>query len=624
MTGQKGLTIAIVALLITLCFGFLANVEETPSTRTVYNDQVNLEPLLYANSSRGSGVEFYNSIYNVTGWANANVPETSSANQYRLPSIDTYEANADISYDLYNYTHTTGAYSNSPTGWVASDNTLNPTTTYYQSPNTTYTNGTPINGGKGGITTIRINNINNTLTLQYLVNGVALSTNTDFAFKPLADFLPQENGQVEDGLKVVNDGYYFNGSVNAYNDHPLLYIYYNYVNFNGTQYPDCAYMIWDNSVTNWKLYDTNDTQIGTATNAYIVKTGTVSGTITSYSLNTSTPRFADPNKLVPIGAAETPADMAQWSNTIRDETLINARVGVLITGNLDIYPNDTDNTVIQIRNVAGNYSINIGAAVSSIGTYDGLYIVMDAQSNTLTVYGVLSFSTQAPAIQYELTPFSYSVAYTFDTDRITALYFNGQLTGQAYIANTWVYSDPAGILWNDFNLNLNDYFAERIAQHSGVRFSINGTTYYGESLTINGQVFTVAGDKIRYTATEDMHTVTYEKPLNGLNVDYVGGSVILKFSDGTQYDTGARTNYIIEGAGAWYFSSNLYNIDTVDSTEYNWVVGWSLDKNLTCVLYLGLLAVIFMLAAHYGRGEIGGFDYMVMALAGLIAFIIMA
>lgn len=612
MTGQKGLTIAIVALLITLCFGFLANVEETPSTRTVYNDQVNLEPLLYANSSRGSGVEFYNSIYNVTGWANANVPETSSANQYVLPSNDTYIANAPIDYDLGDYIRTTGGFTSSyPNGGF---NTSTPGV--YYNGGLECTNGDLLAGGVKGTFTTQYAQYRFITKLVYRIAGV--DQENDIRFYPVAEFLTLENR-----LKVDNDGYYF-GSLEAINETVQSgndTIGTAGININASQYANCAYFVYNSAIEKWELYDNSNNQVGTAAQAIIVKSGTLTGTIDSYHLNEAVPRYANPNELVPIVNAE---DMAQWSNTIRDSTLINARVGVLITGNLDIYPNDTDNTAIQIRNAGGGYSITVGAAVSSIGTYDGLYIVMDAQSNTLTVYGVLSFSTQAPAGQYELTPFSYSVVYTFDTDRITALYFNGQLTGQAYIANTWVYSDPAGILWNDFNLNLNDYFAERIAQHSGVRFSINGTTYYGESLTINGQVFTVAGDKIRYTAIEGMHTVTYEKPLNGLNVDYVGGSVILKFSDGTQYDTGARTNYIIEGAGAWYFSSNLYNIDTVASTEYNWVVGWSLDKNLTCVLYLGLLAVIFMLAAHYGRGEIGGFDYMVMALAGLIAFIIMA
>lgn len=615
MTGQKGLTIAIVALLITLCFGFLANVEETPSTRTVYNDQVNLEPLLYANSSRGSGVEFYNSIYNVTGWDNASVPETNIANQYRLPSIETYTPNAAESYDLDSYTHTTGAYSPG-NGWNTS------TTGVYYYDGTTYTNGQPLNGGFGGAYSTTVGLATYVSYIQYKLNNTTYPGSTQVGFKPLNSILT-----LTDRLKVTNDGYYFNVNVTAVytTDNPNAYTtrIYNTITVNGSVNADCAYIVYNEVLDNWELYDNNDVQIGTSPNAYIFKTGTLTGSIDSYTLDTSTPRFANPNQLVPIAYNANISDYAKWSNTVRDASLINARVGVLITGNLDIYPNDTDNAPIQIRNASG-YSITVGAAVSSIGTYDGLYIVLDAQSNTLTVYGVLSFSTQAPAIQYELTPFSYSVAYTFDTERITALYFNGQLTGQAYIANTWVYSDPAGILWNDFNLNLNDYFAERIAQHSGVRFSINGTTYYGESLTINGQVFTVAGDKIRYTVIEGIHTVTYEKPLNGLNVDYAGGSVILKFSDGTQYDTGARTTYIIEGAGAWYFSSNLYNIDTVASTEYNWVVGWSLDKNLTCVLYLGLLAVIFMLAAHYGRGEIGGFDYMVMALAGLIAFIIMA
>lgn len=612
MTGQKGLTIAIVALLITLCFGFLANVEETPSTRTVYNDQVNLEPLLYANSSRGSGVEFYNSIYNVTGWANANVPETSSANQYVLPSNDTYTANAPIDYDLGDYIRTTGGFTSSyPNGGF---NTSTPGV--YYNDGLECTNGELLAGGVGYTFTTQYMQYRFITKMVYRIAGV--DQENDIRFYPVAEFLTLENR-----LKVDNDGYYF-GSLEAINETVQSgndTIGTVGININASQYANCAYFVYNSAIEKWELYDNSNNQVGTAAQAIIVKSGTLTGTINSYHLNLAIPRYANPNELVPIGNDN--ANMAQWSNTIRDNTLINARVGVLITGNLDIYPNDSDNAAIQIRNASG-FTITIGAAVSSIGTYDGLYIIMDAQNNTLTVYGVLSFSTQAPAIQYELTPFSYSVAYTFDTDRITALYFNGQLTGQAYIANTWVYSDPAGILWNDFNLNLTDYFADRIAQHGGVRFSINGTTYYGESLTINGQVFTVAGDKIRYTVIEGLHTVTYEKPLNGLNVDYLGNSVIIYFADGTQYDTGARTNYIIEGAGAWYFSAGLYNIDTVASTEYNWVVGWSLDKNLTCVLYLGVLAVIFMLASYYGRGEIGGFDYMIMALAGLIAFIIMA
>ena len=620
MTAQKGLTIAVVALLITLCFGFLANVEEVPSTRTVYNDQVNLEPLLYANSSRGSGVEFYNSIYNVTGWANANVPETSNANQYVLPSNDTYTPNPEIDYDLGDYISTTGGYTSSyPNGGWNTTTTgvyYNPWGAVDDSERLKCTNGDLVAGGVGGTYTLQYLDYRLTSKLVYRIAGV--DQTNDIRFYPIEELMTLENR-----LKVDNDGYYF-GSLEAI--HETEQTGNNVtdtmgININASQYANCAYFVYNSAIEKWELYDNSNNQVGTAAQVIIVKSGTLTGTIVSYHLNQAIPRYANPNELVPIVNNDT--NMAQWSNTIRDATLINARVGALVTGNLDVYPNDTDNAAIQIRN-AGGYSITIGATVANIGTYEGLYIILDARTNTLTVYGVLSFSTQAPAIQYELTPFTYTVNYTFDTDRITALYFNGQLTGQAYIANTWVYSDPAGILWNDFSLNLNDYFADRISQHGGVRFSINGVTYYGESLTINGVTFTVTGDKVRYEVIEGIHTVTYEKPINGLNVDFINNSVIVKFSDGTQYNTGTLIDYVVAGAGAWFFSSNLYNIDIINSTTFNWVVGWSLDTNLTCVLYLGLMAVIFMLAAHYGRGEIGGFDYMVMALAGLIAFLIMA
>ena len=621
MSGQKGLTIAVVALLITLAFGFLGNIEEKPSTRTVYNDEVNLEPLFYSNSSRGSGVEFYNSIYNVTGWDNATIEETNIANQYRLPSIATYVDNPAVNYDLNTYTHTTGALIRSnPGGWETT------TAGVFYLNGDRYTNGEFITGGLGGSSFITVQGHTYASGLGYSLNGTDYPASMQVAFKSINDLIT-----ITDKIKVTNNGYYFNVSISETSQTTEIdrdnTLSTTRVAITAQLNDNCAYIIWDDTLLKWELYNSSNVQIGTSPNAYIIKTETFTGSISSQHLDTALPRYADPNRLVTIGNSENTADYAKWSNTARDDTLINARVAIVLTGNLDLYPISTNDTVIQIRNTGGNYTITIGtgegATVHNIGAYSGLYVLMDAQTNTLTVNGVLSFSTQAPAVQYELTPFTYSVNYAFSSTQIKAIFVNGMATGNAYIANTWVYSDPSGILWNDFNLNLESYFKDRITNH-GVRFSINGITYFGSSLTINNKTFTVTEDnKITYTVTEGIHDVEYTKPLNGLNVDYNNGVVILRFSDGSSYDTGTIVNYNLIGAGAWYFSTNLYTIDNIQSKDINWVVGWSLDKNLTCLIYLGAMAGVFMLASYYGRGTIGGLDYLIMGLAGLIAFMLM-
>lgn len=615
MTGNKGFTIVVVALLITLCFGFLANVEETPSTRAVYNDQVNLEPLFYANSSRGSSVEFYNSIYNVTGWDNASVPETNIANQYRLPSIDTYTANAAVSYDLDTYTHTTGAYSPG-NGWNTSTGGV------YYHDGTTYTNGQPLNGGLGGTYTTTISLSTYVSHIEYKLNDTTYPANTQVGFKPINNILT-----LTDRLKVTNDGYYFNVNVTAVytTTSPNAYLthIYDTITVNGSLNADCAYIVYNAAFDNWELYDTNDVQLGTSPNAYIFKTGTLTGSIDSYTLNTSTPRFADPNQLVPIVYNAAPSNYAKWSNTARDESLINARVGVLLTGAIDIYPNDTDNEAIQIRNTDGIYTATIDGSTASIGAYNGLYIIFDALADLITVYGVLSFSDTAPALSYELTPFTYDLSYDYASEEITALYFNGAISGNAYIANTWVYSDPLGILWYNFNLNLTDYFSDRIYQNEGVRVTINGTTYYGESLTINNRQFSIENNRIEYSWIDHGTIYVQYKPLNGLIIDYIDNHAIVRYADGTVLDTGTINNYEISGAGSWFFSSNLYTINEVASIDINWVPGWSLDMNLTCLCFLGIMGITFMIASYYGRGTLGGFDYLIMVLAGVIAFVIM-
>ena len=527
MTGNKGFTIVVVALLITLCFGFLANVEETPSTRTVYNDQVNLEPLFYANSARGSSVELYNSIYNVTGWNNADVPETDIANQYRLPSIDTYVNNSPVSYDLDTFTHTTGGYKQtSPGGWRTSVNDV-----YYVNGGETYTNGEPITGGFGG--TYEFTVAGNTYIggMGYKLNNVTIDNNEQIAFVELSRLIT-----LTDKIKVTNDGYYFNVDINEVRTSEQLpfnrYLSTQSININGQLNIDCAYMIYDNTFTRWNLYDSSDNQIGTSNNVYIIKTGTFTGTITSARLETALPRFANPNELVSIGAAETPADMAQWSNTIRSETLINARVGVLVTGNLDIRINANDTASIEVRNQLGAYSVT-AIETYAIGTYDGLYIVFDALADLITVYGVLSFSDTAPALSYELTPFTYDISYNYASEEITALYFDGVISGNAYIANTWVYSDPLGILWYNFDLNLSDYFSDRIYQNEGVRVTINGTTYYGESLTINNRQFSIESNRIEYSWIDGGTIYVQYKPLNGLIIDYIDNHAIVRYADGT-------------------------------------------------------------------------------------------
>ena len=284
--------------------------------------------------------------------------------------------------------------------------------------------------------------------------------------------------------------------------------------------------------------------------------------------------------------------------------------------------NANDTASIEVRNQLGAYSVT-AIETYAIGTYDGLYIVFDALADLITVYGVLSFSDTAPALSYELTPFTYDISYNYASEEITALYFDGVISGNAYIANTWVYSDPLGILWYNFDLNLTDYFSDRIYQNEGVRVTINGTTYYGESLTINNRQFNIENNRIEYSWVDGGTIYVQYKPLNGLIIDYIDNHAIVRYADGTVLDTGTINNYEITGAGSWFFSSNLYTINEVASIDINWVPGWSLDMNLTCLCFLGIMGITFMIASYYGRGTLGGFDYLIMVLAGVIAFVIM-
>lgn len=642
MNGQKGLTIVVVALLLTICIGFLFNAEQQPTSKTVYEDHADLSALMALNSSRENLTEVYNSSYNITGWTPSNmIVATETANPYIIePStIEFNDVTKTLNFNAPEHldgrldiTLTPG-----PSADVTTDGYIYTSTNAKWREGDTYPSGAPFNGGiwardwPGFRANVYFNEYGEDDTSAgnmrpLMNNGQRLQWDNinRYIDNPPDGLRIYPVGTYGSNVQIVHD---LSANIRSNIDRHLgtdvtIYLGARTAKDPSTAQPEDIYYSYNGTTEKWDLYE-GDTRIKANVNVFVISTTGDSYNLTTKEPITYPPEYADPTKYVNIPNTGVPTpieDLPAWSNTAFNPTLINASVSLLVKNSMVIYAAggtitvDYDGTTYTVNGVnVGNYA-------------NGLMLTLDAQTKIVKTQGVLTANATAPATDYTLTNFSYEVGWNNTTAEITKISFRSTNDAQAYIVSTTIYTDPNNLLWINFNVNIENYFSSIITSEAGARVLFNGFVSYGNKLTINGQNFDVADGKITVPYDDGFGERPTQFRLNGMAIDYNrNGTVNLVFTEDKNktVSLGETANYIIAGSGAWYFSSHVMQIKNIDGMEWVWVGGWTLDVNQTCAVMLGLLVVGLLIGLYFGRGSLDSYDWIILILAAFATFSLM-
>lgn len=613
MPGQKGVTIAIVALMLTICAGYLVNFEDTTTSRTTYNDLANLDAIMYANSTRGQSADTYNTVYNVTGWTGADIPRSGTANEYILKPRTVEYSDAPRTVNFVNdYTVIKSTSASSHALFKGFDTTTNGVK--YQGGET-YTNGGALRGGLSqsfNYGSISNRNYESTSINLYL-NGGQQST---LYFIDLAEVIPAD---LDYRVTYEPTKYLINPTLTA--DFTSTDVWLGTfaapawswtINYNGTTNYNVAYFQYSTTTEKWNAYNSAGEMILNNVRVGIYST---SATVTL--------DIKEPVEIVPEYADNTRAPVvnngAVWSNYAENDTLVNARVTFIIEG---------ARASITATDTAGN-TATVGITANNMGRTRDYIVTLDSIDHVayFRPCNVNYGANEGEILDYTLIGTTYT--QPLNVDNIASISFNdlrlfgtiGMEFVYCYIISTDIFTDPRGVMWNDFNVNLYSYFPQDI---NALRVKFNGYVSVGDSLEIGGETYTVINKKITVPTIDEFGAVTYSTHgIDGLCIDYIDGAITLVFADGVTVPLGQHSNKTIHGAGAWYFSANAYAIGEETTTVKEWSPEWSLSANGTALTFVGLIGIGCAIALYVRRDTWGVVDWAVIALSAFIAFSLM-
>ena len=630
MNGSKGTAIVIVALLLTVCVGYLTTFEDHTTTRTTYDNYSDLDALLYANSERSTSYDTYNSVYNVTGWTGATIPTSSTANQYPITKAVTSYTEGSITYSLPSpYTTSTASYYNHILrGWNTNDSSVflfnyniqTATPTLNNNEGTDYT----LHGGYSA----DYQNGSDHAKLTYYLNNTAIDYSNVFYWSNINEVLTPT-----DGLKLTTDNMLFDASVTM-SVSSLSSISSDVTNkpdikimLSGTVYDSTYYMIYRLNTEQWTVYDSNDSVVATYSNVTVYHIGAESLSISTYTPVTTGPTYADPNGLVTL----TQANINNvWSNYASNDTLVNAEVSFILQkpsttntsslyrSTITFYDSNGIAYTVYLTNTAGQgyYITRSYDEKALIGEFDAVLITVNAVDKTLTARGIVSL-TDANNYTAQDAPISFRMST--DLANITSIKITSFINaGKAHIVETKIFTDPKNILWNNFNLNLESYFP---TVSDNMRVLLNGYVAQGDSLTINGNTYIVIDGKITVPVESTAGSIRYKAlSIDGLAIDYTGGNTYLVFTNANNQtvDLGETTSYAIAGAGSWYFAANVYQIGSETVTTHDWVCSWSLEMNAAVLVFVALIGVGCGIGLYLRGDSFGVLDWAVVLLSGFI------
>ena len=575
-----GLTVVVLALMGAILAGSVS-FTTSPTLETEYERVSDLAPIVTASPVTSS--EIYNPITNQTGWTDVNFETQTSPSIYSITSIGSYESwtstETITGYGGVYYTTTAGSCSSSygsrilwsdgSNGMVAAENMI---------------------GGFSGQTSTLVTTIGTFKATWNVSFGSALPLDDGLFWQDLTHLAIVENWSniiVTTGTWVRVGELQFTSNGNA--DQKVVSLHVETVpdDYGGVRY------YWDQSRSGW--YEITGTGVN---NAPLLADDPTSlfwwgrgydnpALLTGERFVPGPTTYIVPYSQVTIPEGNTPT----WSNGYA-----NARVQIITDPTVTLAASDgTNAATITLPTEAQSYS--------------KVLITIGASSGDRYWQGITNYVSPT---NYSLLEYRYLISGGTELNSVSNLAIVSG-SSMAYIANTWVPTDPSGLLWQDPTMAPQGFFPDIYTQGARVIFSSILVT--GDSLTIDGHTYATADKKITIDGRD--------YSLNGFAIDYHNGHTYLNTPTGERIDLGETVSTVITGSGVWYWSAELDSINVTTGEKTDVLFGQAPSSMEWSVFaFIGLIGLCILGLAAMSRDSLDGMDWIIMILAAIIALML--
>lgn len=278
-------------------------------------------------------------------------------------------------------------------------------------------------------------------------------------------------------------------------------------------------------------------------------------------------------------------------------------------------------------NPNGELVIGIGEGLS-LGKWQGAIIDFNYITGKLVITptGTIRDYTEVPTIQGDSYIYQETWEENNGTDyHGTRMYYTGTDSNKLRwgVQNTRVDLNTYDVVMNDPSINIQDYWPDL----DYYRLNFYSYALVGDSVTFNGVTYPI-GDGQTITVT-DVNGKTYTDVLSNIYVTVNGEDgtkrTSLTFVDSrTTIDLGETVSEVVSYSGLWYFTTALYDAETVLVSEYEWNLDgdWSATSGQVLTIFLGLCVGGILIGRVFFKDSLGGWDYLVIGIAIVIAFAI--
>lgn len=252
-----------------------------------------------------------------------------------------------------------------------------------------------------------------------------------------------------------------------------------------------------------------------------------------------------------------------------------------------------------------------------IGQWRNFILSMDFIDGSYAIIPVIDFVTFNDYTEMD-------EARQFDriTMRGTAETITWGYTGNSLalgVVNTSVFMNTYGVVMTDPSLAISEYFPDL----ADIRLNFYSFALYGDSITVNGQIFEVnESAMINIPYEDDGEMLDSWHTLTNIYVTFEDHTYITFVNDGYTADLGPTTTDRISFSGHWYFTTGLYEGYETTETYYEWTVDrFIFESDGAIMVFLGLL----VLGTAIGARIVGihTLDIVVIVCAGLFAIVML-
>lgn len=619
MLGQKSIAVVLTALLLTGLAGYFLNFEGVERTGYTYEKITDLDPVFSSVSVPSVDYERYTGPYTVTAWSPAGlIPTSSVANGYLItPTVEDYVRNT-VSWKESDHAILTGEAYDGQIWRTTKDGV------YYTTGG--MSDGSTVYGGGGGTSAVGLW----TTVLSYNV----LDTDQPSAWATVAVSITDVIGDISlvDGLRITINPSWWEGSglqLRALYDYDYLDGYKEPDRFKrytptwtGTPYALSSTYTWSEPLQQW--VDADGVSADNILFFRVDPTGYTAKTLVA-SVDTpivTTAIYADPTKLLDI-TEET--DGATWSAHARNPTIVSGIVTMLLRLNWaeDVIYIDVGDTRVMVDYDGTGADASAWMTIDDteiplgrLGAYKGYIITFNGVEGRVDVSGIVQYEN---ALSY--TALDGTIASSeFPTGAIDSITVTADAGGCGVrILDTYIQTDPSGLLWHDPDVDLSAYLPGDI---DALRIVMGGWVATGDAVVVNGTHYPVEDGRISVPYVDQGAMKTRTMAVSGLTIDYWDGRVSISDTGGTAVDLGDVSDRHIGLIGTWYGSVTADRIDETTVTGYELANEWNMTVNQVVLMWIGLTMVGTAICLAVKRDSWGIIDWAVVGVSLLIGLLL--